>query len=46
MYQGRAGDRQVIAGSVRVIGNRTAGFEIAEYDRAQSRVIDPIVVGS
>jgi beta-propeller repeat-containing protein len=45
-YQEEGGIRKEIAGGYRLKDGREVGFEIGEYDRSKSLVIDPILVYS
>ncbi|MCH8267392.1 MAG: SBBP repeat-containing protein, partial [Acidobacteria bacterium] len=44
--QGRAGIRQEIAGGYVLRGRNQVGFQVADYDRNQPLVIDPVLVYS
>jgi Beta-propeller repeat len=42
-YQERDGVRQTVAGRFRLLGGGAVGFELGEYDRARTLVIDPVL---
>lgn len=44
IYQEAEGARQMVAGRYVLTGGREVGFEVGEYDRTRSLVIDPVLV--
>ncbi|MDQ6706675.1 MAG: SBBP repeat-containing protein [Acidobacteriota bacterium] len=46
IYQERAGKRELVSGSFRVLANGDVGFNLGSYDRTLPLVIDPVVTYS
>ena len=46
VYQDAAGVREPVAGRFAIRGNHEVAFAVAEYDRARSLVVDPVLVYS